>query len=112
MSWFPADMHSHTLTVTLPTTGDPDVDGVPTATTTSQTWVGVSVEPVGTTESLGAEKVVTARWRASGPAAEWIPPWALLTWRGTAYKVEGKPQTFVGGVLDHTELIFSEHTGR
>lgn len=112
MSWFPADLHRETLTVNVPTLGEPDGDGVPTETTTPTSWAGVSVQPVVTSESVGAEKVVTARWRASGPPATWIPANATITWRDVTYRVEGRPQTFVGGLLDHTELIFTEHTGR
>jgi hypothetical protein len=112
VSWWPADLHRETVTVNVPTLGAPDDDGVPTQTTVPTSWAGVSVQPVGTSESLAAEKVVTSRWRASGPVAEWIPADATIQWRDTTYRVEGRPQTFLGGVLDHTELIFTEHTGR
>lgn len=111
MSWFPSFLHGETVLVRRVTLGDPDASGVPAETVTETPWAGCNVQPVGTSESVGAAQVVTGRYRVSGPTAEWITAQDELIHRGAALRIEGEPQTFIGGVLDHTELIATTQRG-
>lgn len=101
----PRLLHRETLTVLVVTTGEPDDDGVPTEDVVERAVPGWNVQPVGTNESLGDAEVVTGRWRASGPLTEWLQAGDRLRWRGTAYRVDGEPQHYRGGSLDHTEVV-------
>ena len=113
MSWFlvPAFLHGETITVRRVVLGGPDASGVPTRPVTETLWAGCNVQPVGTSESVGAVQVVTGRFRVSGPTAEWISAQDELVHRGRILRIEGDPQTFIGGALDHTELIATTQKG-
>lgn len=111
MGFFDTDLHDETVTVRRVTLGAPDGSGVPTETVTETPWEGCNVQPVGTAESVGAAQVVTDRYRFSGPTADWITAQDELIHNGITYHIEGKPQTFGSGALDHTELIAKTQRG-
>lgn len=92
--------------------GLPDANGVPTRVIATTPLYGCNVQQVGTTESVGSEHVVTDRRRVStDEPAEWVQEGDTVTWRGIEYAIEGIPQTFHGGVLDHTEFIIRTSKG-
>ena len=112
MTWgWGDDLHTEDLVVVQVSHGAPDADGVPAETTASRTLTGYNVQPVGTGESVGADRVVTSRWRVSGPVADWVRAHDRVVWRGETYEVDGRPQTYTGGALDHTEFIITDTEG-
>lgn len=111
MTWWPSPLHGQTVTVRRVTLGEPDAHGVPSETVTETPWPGCNVQPVGTSESVGAAQVVTGRFRVSGPPAEWITAQDELIHQGRTLRIEGDPQTFIGGAIDHTELIATIQRG-
>lgn len=98
-------LHPQDLTVTVPTVGDPDDDGVPLETWAPAPWVGVNVQPESTSEERGGRQVVVERLACSGPLAPWITAACQIEWAGHTYEIEGRPAHYISGVLDHTELI-------
>lgn len=110
MSWFDGDIHGETLTVHQVATGRPDANGRATGTPVDTVLTGYSVVPVGSTESVGNEKVITARYRVSGPLTDVVEAHDRVTWRGTAYQVDGHPQLFVGA-FPHTEFFLKLDRG-
>ena len=111
-SWFAfGGLHQETITIQSVGLGAPDSAGVPARTITERVWEGCHVQPVGTTESVGAAQVVTDRLRVSGPLAPWIKPEDTLTRGGRTFEIEGEPQHYTGGVLDHTEIIVRAQKG-
>lgn len=106
-------LHNESLVIHQDTgPGLPDADGVATRVIDSKPLAGCNVQQVGTNESLGSEHVVTNRLRVSTDfPAEWVQEGDTATWRGTEYAIEGKPQTFYSGVLDHTEFIIRTSKG-
>lgn len=98
-------LHRETLTVHITTDGDPDEDGVPSSTSVPREWGPCNVQQVSSTETRGGREVVVTKTRASGPLAKWIGSDAKVTRDGEDYRVDGKPAHFVGGALDHTELV-------
>ena len=111
MSWWPSSLHGETVVVRRVTLGAPDASGVPVETVTETPWEGCNVQPVGTSESVGAAQVVAGRFRVSGPPAEWITAQDELIHQGRTLRIEGDPQTFIGGAIDHTELIATSQRG-
>lgn len=109
MNWFDDEIHAESLTVSRITSGKPDANGRATETEVKHELDGYSVEPVGSQESVGDEKVITSRWRVSGPPTDVVREHDTVTWRGEKFEVDGKPQTF-GSVLSHTEFYL--HTAR
>lgn len=104
-------MHSETVTIIRTTEGDPDEDGVPTKTTLEQDIERCTVDPTGTKESVGQNDIVTGRWLVSTEdPQDWVEAADTVVWRGTAYEVDGKPQTY-WGVLPHTEFVITETKG-
>lgn len=111
MTWFPSSLHGETVVVRSVTLGSPDSSGVPAETVTETPWAGCNVQPVGVTESVGSAQVVTGRFRVSGPPASWITAQDQLIHRGITLRIEGDPRTFIGGAIDHTELIATTQRG-
>lgn len=107
LGWFDDFMHSQSLTVQHVEVGEPNADGVAQTTTVPIVLEGYSVQPVGSTETDGAEKVVTSRWRASGPVTDSVREFDTVEWNGDLYDVEGNPRTYTGGVFDHTEFFLT-----
>lgn len=110
MTWFDPEMHSEQLTVMRVTSGKPDANGRATTTTVRHELEGYSVVPVGSQETLGDDKVVTTRFRVSGPETDVVREQDSVTWRGKTYAVHGEPQTF-GKVLPHTEFYLQLDRG-
>lgn len=105
-------LHQESVDVLTTTYGGPGPDGVPLQTRVETQLPGCNVQPVGTTESLGGQHVVTGRWRVSTDApAPWVQAGSFVRWRGEEYPIEGEPQHFIGGVLDHTEFIIRSQKG-
>lgn len=106
-------LHTEDLLIHHPTgPGLPDANGIPVNGETTRLLEGCNVQQVGTTESVGSEHVVTDRRRVSTEEpAEWVSEGDTVTWRGKTYAIEGQPQTFYGGVLDHTEFIIRTSKG-
>ncbi len=103
-------LHSETITVVTVTEGEPDEWGEPTTEEVPHDYHGYNVQPVGTTESIGDQTVITRRHRISGPPVPGINQATLIRWRGDDYEIEGEDQEFVSGALDHMELIISRST--
>lgn len=101
-------LHRETLTVAVVAVGEPDKNGVAVVTTEPRAWGPCNVQQSTTTETRGGREVVVTRLHASGPLAEWITSDDAVTRPrdpGVTYHVDGRPAHFVGGVLDHTELV-------
>ncbi|MBM6622667.1 hypothetical protein JTF08_13710 [Micrococcaceae bacterium RIT802] len=106
------DLHHETIQLVTTTQGLPDADGIPTTVETpGNPYGGYNVQPVGTTESLGGLNVITGRWRVSGPLLTAAKAGDSILWRGTTYPIEGEPQHYMSGALDHTELIIKRQEG-
>ncbi len=103
--WDDWDLHPETVTLLRRTYGPPDADGVPTTVVEEVELDGYNVQPVGTAESVGLERVVTSRWRVSGPLTDQIRAGDRVRWKGREYDVDGDPQHYEGGAFDHTEFI-------
>lgn len=110
MSWFDDQIHGEQIVLTRVTTGKPDANGRAKETTVSHTLDGYSVTPVGSDESVGDEKVVTSRYRVSGPSTDLVRAQDRVTWRGEEYEVAGRPQTF-HGAFPHTEFFMQMDRG-
>lgn len=110
MSWFDGEIHGESLTVHQITSGVPDANGRAAETPVEHQLHGYSVVPAGSTESAGNEKVITTRYRVSGPSTDVVRAHDRVTWRGTRFEVDGHPQTYVG-VLPHTEFFLSLDRG-
>lgn len=104
MSWFDDVIHAEQLTIRRVTSGKPDANGRATETVVEHVLDGYSVAPAGSQESVGDEKVITTRWRVSGPPTEVVREHDTVMWRGRSFEVDGEPQTF-GAVLPHTEFF-------
>ncbi len=98
-------LHRETLTVLATVTGAPDDDGVPVATATPRPWGRCNVQQAATSETRGGREVTVERLSVSGPLARWITEEDQILRDGVTYRVEGHPAHFVGGALDHTELV-------
>ncbi len=109
--WFDDSMHAQALVLKRVTVGKPDADGVAPTTVVEHKLEGYGVTPAGSQESAGEEKVITTRFRVSGPVTALVREHDEVTWNGTTFQVEGEPQTYVGGVLDHTEFFINEPKG-
>ncbi|MDI3331411.1 MAG: hypothetical protein QJR09_11890 [Micrococcus sp.] len=103
-------LHRETITVVTVTEGEADPFGEPTTTASEKDHPGYNVQPVGTTESVGDQTVITRRYRVSGPAITGITEATRIRWRGQDYELEGDDQQYVSGALDHMELIITRST--
>ncbi|UYG15767.1 hypothetical protein BRM3_08925 [Brachybacterium huguangmaarense] len=109
--WFDDSMHAQTLVLKRVTVGAPDADGVAATTSVEHELEGYGVTPAGSQESSGEEKVITTRYHVSGPVTALVREHDEIAWNGTVFQVEGEPQTYVGGVLDHTEFFINKPKG-
>lgn len=91
------DLHHEVLTL-LTESGDIDLHGYN---------VQIQTDGRGSTP-VGAEGITAVRARASGPLTDAVEEGMSLVHRGRVYEVDGPPQHFTGGVLDHTELWLVE----
>lgn len=107
LGWFDTGIHAQTLTLKRMAVGKPDADGVAQTTTETVVLEGYSVQPVGSEETDGNEKLVTSRWRASGPVTDRVRDFDTVEWNGTTFQIEGNPRTYTGGVFDHTEFFLT-----
>lgn len=103
-------LHRETITVITVTEAGPDPWGEPGTTEAAQDYHGYHVEPVGTSESIGEQTVITRRHRISGPPIPGITQATRIRWRGDDYEIEGDDQEWVSGTLDHMELIITRST--
>lgn len=110
MSWFDGQIHGEQLTVRRITSGKPDANGRATEAPEEYLLEGYSVTPVGSTESVGNEKVITARYRVSGPPTSLVRAHDRVKWRGVDYQVDGHPQEF-HGAFPHTEFFLQLDRG-
>lgn len=110
-AWFDDSMHAQTLVLKRVAVGKPDADGVAATTSVEHELEGYGVTPAGSQESAGDDKVITTRYRVSGPVTALVREHDKIVWAGTTYQVEGEPQTYVGGVLDHTEFYINAPRG-
>lgn len=111
LSWFDDSIHAQDLTIERRTSGAPDADGIATETVEEIPLEGYAVQPAGSDESVGDEKVITSRWRVSGPVTDRVRDQDTVLWRGARYQVDGSPQTYCGGTLDHTEFFLQTVKG-
>lgn len=109
------DLHREDVTVDSTTTSPrPGPDGLPTRTTEPRVIPGCNVQQVGTSESVGAQEMVTDRYRVSCTELhEWVRQGdpVHLGWSSDVFTVEGRPAHFRGGALDHTEFIIASRKG-
>lgn len=102
------DLKTQSVVVTTVVTGPPGPNGVPTRTRVPRTIDEVTIQQVGTTESVGAQVLVTDRYRVSCQGLEeWISERdaVRVSWSEDEFHVEGRPAHLRSGVLDHTEFI-------
>lgn len=111
LGWFDETIHAQSLVLVRVTTGPPDADGRATESAQKIPLDGYSVQPVGSQESVGDQKVITSRWRASGPVTDRVRDHDTVIWNGVSYQVDGAPQTYTGGTLDHTEFFLTTAKG-
>lgn len=110
MTWFDEIIHAEQLTLRRVESGPPDAAGRASETVTEHVLDGFSCAPTGSQESAGAEKVITSRWRASGPPTDLVRDHDRVVWRGEEFEVDGRPQTFYGP-LPHTEFFLKTDRG-
>lgn len=97
-------LHPYMLTVQQVQDGTTDDSGEVTEAVTERAWGPCTVREADSPEDLSqGEKRVERLW-ASGPLALWISGNDKVVFEGTTYRVDGRPQNFTAGALDHTEL--------
>lgn len=110
MMWFDEQIHGEEITVRQITSGKPDANGRARETPVDHVLSGFSVVPVGSEESVGNEKVITSRYRVSGPSTDLVRAHDRVLWRGDEYKVDGHPRSFYGA-FPHTEFFLQLDRG-
>lgn len=110
MSWFDSVIHAEQLELVRVSSGTPDANGRAPEITERIPLQGYSVAPVGSEESVGNEKVITSRYRVSGPSTDLVRAHDRVLWRGEEYKVDGLPQSF-HGAFPHTEFFLQLDRG-
>lgn len=101
-----------TVTILLTSEGAIDDDGVPTPTTTSFSWRGVSVQQQQSDEEVDGRTTVITRYRVSGPPQPTITALSTLEWRGDTYRIEGEPDTRTGPLrINYTRLLMTKVSG-
>ena len=110
-AWWPGLMHGEELELHRVSTGPPGPNGRAATTEEIVRLTGYGVQPAGATDSLGDERIITTRYRVSGPVTDQVREHDAVVWRGRRFAVEGEPQTYVGGALNHTEFFIRSDRG-